>query len=283
MKAWIKSLRQLGRRWMYGAIALVVASGLVVATPQPSKADFNLFDLIFNGIQYIQLSSLSDEQEVALGRQTDQALKQQGVRIYDRDPDIVNYVNEIGQRLAASSDRSQIPYTFQVVADNSVNAFATSGGFVYINTGLIREAETEAELAGVMAHEIGHIVGRHSINRMREIALANGIVGALGVSEDDLVNIGVQLALFLPNGRSAEYEADELGFANMGRAGYDQRGFISFMQKLQGGGSTPEFLSTHPDPGNRVNRLQTMYDESRQADATAGNNPEVYQSRMSSL
>lgn len=283
MKAWIKSLRQLSRRWMYGAIALVVASGLVVATPQPSKADLNLFDLIFNGLQYIQLSSLSNEQEVALGRQTDQALKRQGVRIYDRDPDIVNYVNEIGQRLAASSDRRQIPYTFQIVADNSINAFATSGGFVYINTGLIREAETEAELAGVMAHEIGHIVGRHSINRMREIALANGIVGALGVSEDDLVNIGVQLALFLPNGRSAEYEADELGFANMGRAGYDQRGFISFMRKLEGGGSTPEFLSTHPDPGNRVNRLQTMYDESRQADATAGNNPEVYQSRMSSL
>jgi predicted Zn-dependent protease len=268
---------------MYGAIALLVASGLVVATPQPSQANLNIFDLIFNGIQYIQLSSLSDQQEVALGQQTDQALKRQGVRIYDRDPDVVNYVNEIGQRLAASSERPQIPYTFQVVADDSVNAFATSGGFVYINTGLIREAETEAELAGVVAHEIGHIVGRHSVNRMREIALANGIVGALGVSEDDLVNIGVQLALFLPNGRSAEYEADELGFVNMGQAGYDQRGFITFMQKLQGGGSTPEFLSTHPDPGNRVNRLQSMYDQSHQADATAGNNPEVYQSRMSSL
>ncbi len=283
MNVWIQWLRQLSRRWMYGAIALIVASGLVVATPQPSQANLNIFDLIFNGIQYIQLSSLSDQQEVALGQQTDQALKRQGVRIYDRDPDVVNYVNEIGQRLAASSERPQIPYTFQVVADDSVNAFATSGGFVYINTGLIREAETEAELAGVVAHEIGHIVGRHSVNRMREIALANGIVGALGVSEDDLVNIGVQLALFLPNGRSAEYEADELGFVNMGQAGYDQRGFITFMQKLQGGGSTPEFLSTHPDPGNRVNRLQSMYDQSHQADATAGNNPEVYQSRMSSL
>jgi predicted Zn-dependent protease len=283
MNFWIQKLRNLGKRWMYGAIALVVASGLVVATPQPSKADLNLFDLIFNGIQYIQLSNLSTEQEVDLGRQTDRALKRQGVRIYNRNDDVVNYVNEIGQRLAAASDRPNIPYTFQVVEDNSINAFATSGGFVYIHTGLIREADTEAELAGVMAHEIGHIVARHSINRMREITLANGIVGALGVSQDDLVNIGVQLALFLPNSRSAEYEADDLGFKNMGRAGYDQRGFITFMQKLQRGGSPPEFLSTHPDPGNRVNRLQSMYDDSRQADAVAGNNPEVYQSRMSSL
>lgn len=283
MNLWVKQLRNLGKRWMYGAIALVVASGLVVATPQPSKADLNLFDLIFNGIQYIQLSNLSSEQEVDLGRQTDRALKRQGVRIYNRNAEVVNYVNEIGQRLAATSDRNNIPYTFQVVDDDSVNAFATSGGFVYIHTGLIREAETEAELAGVIAHEIGHIVGRHSVNRMREIALANGIVGALGVSEDDLVNIGVQLALFLPNSRSAEYEADELGFRNMGRAGYDQRGFIIFMQKLASGGSPPEFFSTHPDPGNRVNRLQSMYDESHQADATGGNNPEVYRSRMSGL
>lgn len=283
MKGWLTKFNNFRKRWFYGAIAVFVATGLVVATPQPSKADFNLFDLIFNGIQYIQLSNLSDGQEVELGRQTDAALKRQGVRIYNRNAEVVNYVNEIGQRLAASSERNSIPYTFQVVQDDSVNAFATSGGFVYIHTGLIREAETEAELAGVMAHEIGHIVGRHSVNRMREIALANGIVGALGVSQDDLVNIGVQLALFLPNSRGAEYHADELGYANMGRAGYDQRGFISFMEKLNSGGSTPEFFSTHPDPGNRVNRLQTMYDESHQADATDGNNPQVYSSKVSGL
>lgn len=283
IKLELMRLRKLTKRLMYGAIATIFAFGLVVATPQPSQAGINLFDLIFNGIQYIQLSNLSDEQEVDLGRQTDRALKRQGVRIYNRNPEVVNYVNEIGQRLAASSDRSNIPYTFQVVDDDSVNAFATSGGFVYINKGLIREAETEAELAGVIAHEIGHIVGRHSVNRMREIALANGIVGALGVSEEDLVNIGVQLALFLPNSRGAEYHADELAYTNMGRAGYDQRGLISFMQKLNRGGGTPEFFSTHPDPGNRVDRLQSMYDESHQADATAGNNPEVYSSRMNNL
>ncbi|MGD1940154.1 MAG: M48 family metallopeptidase [Leptolyngbyaceae cyanobacterium] len=283
MRLWTQKLRNLGKRWMYGAIALVVASGLVVATPQPGKADINIFDLIFNGIQYIQLSNLSDGQEVDLGRQTDQALQRQGVRIYNSNPAVVNYVDEIGQRLAATSSRSNIPYTFQVVADDSVNAFATSGGFVYIHTGLIREADTEAELAGVIAHEIGHIAGRHSVNRMREIALANGIVGALGVSEDDLVNLGVQLALFLPNSRGAEYHADELGFENMGLAGYDQQGFITFMRKLGEGGSPPEFFSTHPDPDNRVTNLQAMYQESRQPEATDGNNPEVYRSRISGV
>jgi len=281
MNSLMHSLRRLGKRTLYGAIALVVATGLVIATPQPSKADLNLFDLIFNGIQYIQLSNLSAGQEVDLGRQTDRALKRQGVRVLNPDLPVSRYVNEIGQRLAASSDRNNIPYTFQVVADNSINAFATSGGFVYINTGVVRAAENESELAGVLAHEIGHIVGRHSVNRMREITLANGIVGALGVSQDDLVNIGVQLALFLPNSRSAEYEADELGFFNMGRAGYDQRGLIAFMENLRGG--TPEFFSSHPDPDNRVNRLRTMYEESHQADATYGTNPQIYRSRVNGL
>lgn len=275
------SLRRWGKRSLYGAIALVVAMGLVVATPQPSKADFNLFELIFNGIQYVQLSNLSTEQEVDLGRQTDRALKRQGVRVLNASLPVAQYVNEIGQRLASASDRDTLPYTFQIVADDSINAFATSGGFVYINSGLVRAAENEAELAGVLAHEIGHIVGRHSINRMREITLANGIVGALGVSQDDLVNIGVQLALFLPNSRTAEYEADELGYVNLGRAGYDQRGLISFMDKLRGG--QPEFFSSHPDPNNRVNRLRQMYDESHRADATYGTNPEIYQSRVRGL
>ena len=278
---WFKQLRRLSKRWVYGVIALIVASGLVMATPKPSNA--NIFDLIFNGIQYIQLSNLNDEQEVQLGRQTDQALRRQGVRIYNRNSDVVAYVNDIGQRLAENSRRTNVPYTFQIVDDDGVNAFATSGGYVYINKGLIREADTEAELAGVMAHEIGHIVGRHAINQMREITLANGIAGALGVSEDDLVNIGVQLALFLPNSRGAEYEADELGYENLGEAGYDQRGLITFMQKLAEGGSPPEFFSTHPDPDNRVNRLQAMYDESHQASATDGSNAQAYRSRISGL
>ncbi|MEB3267339.1 MAG: M48 family metallopeptidase [Leptolyngbya sp.] len=283
MQLW-ERMRRTSRRWMYGAIALVMAVSLVAVTPQKSQA--GIFDLIFNGIQYIQLSNLNDAQEYDLGRRTDQALKQQGVRVYNRDPEIVAYVNRIGQSLAATSERppnDNFQYTFQIVDDDAVNAFATSGGFVYINRGLMLEADNEAELAGVMAHEIGHIVGRHSINRMRELALARGIAGGLGVNQDALVGLGVELALFLPNSRSAEYEADTLGFHNMGRAGYDQRGFITFMQKLGEGGSPPEFLSTHPNPDNRVGNLQAMYNDSAVPTATAGTNTNVYRSNISGL
>jgi predicted Zn-dependent protease len=266
----------------YGLMALLSAVTIGLATPQPSQA--GIFDLIFQGIRYVQLSNLSDQEEVNLGRQIDQQLKRQGVRIYNRNPAITSYVNEIGQRLAASSDRPNLPYTFQVVNDDSINAFATMGGFVYINTGLIEAAETEAELAGVIAHEIGHITGRHAINQMRDAALASGIAGALEVDQDTLVNLGVQLALQLPNSREAEYDADRRGFHNMGRAGYDTRGFVSFMKKLESqGGSPPEFLSTHPNPGNRVNNLQDMHNSGEYNNNSNGSDPVAYQNRVSGL
>jgi predicted Zn-dependent protease len=263
-------------------MALLSAVTIGLATPQPSQA--SIFDLIFHGIRYVQLGNLSDRDEVNLGRQIDQQLKAQGVRTYTRNPAITSYLNEIGQRLAATSDRPNIPYTFQIVQDDSINAFATMGGFVYIHTGLIEAADTEAELAGVVAHEIGHITGRHAINQMRDAALASGIAGALEVDQDTLVNMGVQLALQLPNSREAEYDADRRGFHNMGRAGYDTRGFVSFMQKLERqGGSPPEFLSTHPNPGNRVNNLQSMHNESGYSNNGNGSDPAVYQNRISGL
>ncbi|WP_008315116.1 M48 family metallopeptidase [Leptolyngbya sp. PCC 6406] len=280
----LDKVRRTSKRWLYGVIALMISVGLVAGTPIKSEA--SIFDLIFNAIQYVQLSNINDAQEVDLGRRTDQALKQQGVRIYNRNPDIVAYVNRIGQTLASTSNRppsGDFAYTFQIVDDDSINAFATSGGFVYINRGLMESADTEAELAGVMAHEIGHIVGKHSIHRMRELALARGIAGGLGVSRDALVGLGVELALFLPNSRAAENEADTLGFHNMGRAGYDQRGFITFMQKLGREGSPPEFLSTHPNPGNRVSNLESMYNESAVPTATAGSDTTAYRSSIRGL
>ena len=252
--------RHLYRRGLYAAMALLLALGMGLATPMPSHA--SLLELLFQGVRYIQLSNMSDRDEVALGGQIDQQIKAQGVSIYRGNPAINDYVNAIGQRLAATSDRPNLPYTFQVVANDSINAFATTGGFVYIQTGLIRAASNEAELAGVMAHEIGHITGRHVINRMQQAAIANGIAGALRVRQDTLVNLGMQLALDLPNSREAEYDADRRGFVNMGQAGYDTTGFISFMQTLERrGGSPPEFLSSHPNPGNRVNNLQAMHNQ----------------------
>ncbi|MDA0267606.1 MAG: M48 family metallopeptidase [Cyanobacteria bacterium] len=281
MQLW-NQVRRAGRRWLYGAIALTMAVGLIAVTPKPSEA--GLLDLIFGGIQYIQLSNMGDAGEMDLGRRIDASIRQQ-VPIYTRNADMVSYIQGIGNRLAATSGRppdDDFQYTFQIVEDDSVNAFATAGGFAYVNTGLIREAETEAELAGVMAHEIGHIVGRHVINRMRDQVAIGGIAGALGVNQDALVGIGVDLALNLPNSRSAETEADNLGFDNMGAAGYDQAGFITFMQKLGGSGS-PEFLSTHPNPDNRVANLQSRYNNERTATAVDGSSTESYQARISKL
>lgn len=268
------------RRGLYGLLAAVMAITIGLSTPTASQA--SIFDLIFQGIRYVQLGNLSDRDEVNLGSQIDRQVKAQGVRVYNRNATINSYINDIGQRLAASSDRPNLPYTFQVVDDEGVNAFATTGGFVYIQTGLIKAAANEAELAGVMAHEIGHITGRHAINQMRQRALASGVAGALEVRQDALVGLGVQLALQLPNSREAEYDADRRGFHNMGRAGYDTSGFISFMQKLEGG-SNAEFLSTHPNPGNRVSNLQSMNSSGTYFNAGAGTDANAYRNRIRGL
>lgn len=268
------------RRGLYGLLATVMAVGIGLGTPTASQA--GIFDLIFQGIRYVQLGNMSAQDEVNLGNQIDRQIKSQGVRIYNRNSNINAYINDIGQRLAANSGRPDLPYTFQVVDDDSVNAFATTGGFVYIQTGLIKAAANEAELAGVMAHEIGHIGGRHVINQMRQTALASGVVGALEVRQDALVNLGVQLALQLPNSREAEYDADRRGFNTLGRTGYDTRGFITFMQKLEGG-SSAEFLSTHPNPGNRVSNLQSMNSEGTYSNNGVGTDTNTYKSRIRGL
>lgn len=270
------------RRGLYGLLATLMSVSIGLATPAASQA--SIFDLIFQGIRYVQLGNLSDQDEVNLGIQINRQLKAQGVRVYNRNSGINAYINDIGQRLAATSDRPNLPYTFQVVDDDSINAFATAGGFVYIQTGLIKAAANESELAGVMAHEIGHITGRHAINQMRQDALTRGITGALEVRQDDLVNLGVQLALQLPNSREAEYDADRRGFQNLGRAGYDTNGFITFMQKLEGG-ATAEFLSTHPNPGNRVSNLQAMNSAGTYTNTgpRAGTDASAYRNRISGL
>lgn len=125
--------RPLYRRGLYAGMALVMAMGIGLATPMPSQA--GLLDLIFHGVRYIQLSNMSERDEVALGSQIDQQLKAQGVQIYQGNPAINEYVNAIGQRLAATSDRPNLPYTFQVVANEDINAFATTGGFVTFKRG----------------------------------------------------------------------------------------------------------------------------------------------------
>ncbi len=278
---WLNFRHKLYRRMVYGLMAMVMVLGIGVTTAQPSQAGW--FDLLIRGVQVYQLSNMSDAQEVDLGGGINRQIFASGGMKRYRNNSLNAYVDGIGQDLAAVSDRPNIPYTFQIVEDESVNAFATMGGFVYVTTGLMRAADNEAELAGVIGHEIGHIVNRDSVHQMRQAAIAQGITGALGVNRDRLVNIGTQIALQLPASRNAEYAADQSGFNTMGRAGYDQTGMVTFMQKLVRQGSPPEFLSTHPDATNRVNALRQLDSEAAVPGATAGLNTNAYSAQVSAL
>ncbi|MGK7874115.1 MAG: M48 family metallopeptidase [Xenococcaceae cyanobacterium] len=270
------------QRWLYGLLSVSVALLLCIGTPKPSYS-ISWLDLILQGVQIVQLSNMSDSQEVKLGKQINQQLVKGGRISISNNAQVNRYLNQIGQRLASKSDRPNIPYTFQVVNDKSINAFATMGGYVYINTGLMMEADNEAELASVVAHEIGHIAGRHAIQQMRQRAIAQGLLSAAGLDESAAVQIGVELALNRPNSREDELEADQLGLANLKRSGYATSGIVSFMQKLQKkGGSAPTFLSTHPATSDRIAALEREIDPET-ANVGDGLNNQAYKNKIGSL
>ncbi|MBD2019423.1 M48 family metalloprotease [Leptolyngbya sp. FACHB-36] len=271
--------RRASRRWLYPLISLSVVLGLCLGQPIAAKA-ISWGDLILRGIQVVQLSSMSDQQELELGRQINAELTGGQVRL-NRDPELNNYVNQIGQRLAAQGPRPKIPYTFQVVQDNSVNAFATMGGFVYVNTGLLKLADNEAQLASVIGHEIGHIAARHAVKQMKETAIAQGVLGATGLSRSTAVNIGVELALLRPNSRNDEFQSDQLGVQMMGRAGYAQAAAADFMTKLLRQRSTPTFLSRHPATSDRVARLRQQVNPAQASGSGLDNT--AYRSRLRSI
>ncbi len=270
------------KRWMYGFLSLIFAISIVLTNAQTSRA-ISWLDLIRSGAQIYQLSSISDKEEIKLGREINQELIRSGqARIY-RNPQITRYVNRIGQRLAQHSQRPNIPYTFQVVDDNNVNAFATMGGYVYIHTGLMETAENEAELASVIGHEIGHIAGRHAIEQMRQRAISQGVLSAAGLERSQAVQIGVELAVNRRNSREDELEADGFGLDNLQKAGYAPSAMVSFMKKLlQQGNSIPTFLSTHPATSERIRLLQQNID-SKTANVGNGLNSKVYRNRIRSI
>lgn len=275
------NLSQRSRRWVYPFISVAIALGITFGQPVIARA-ISWGDLILNGIQVIQLSNISDQQEVQIGQQINAQLVNRQIRLY-RDPRVQQYVDEIGQRLAASSSRPNIPYTFQVVDDSGVNAFATMGGFVYVNKGLLRLADNEAQLASVIGHEIGHVAGRHALKQMKEMAIAGGVASLAGVNRNTLVNLGVELALRRPNSRNDEFEADQMGLVTLGRAGYAQSAMVDFMVKLlKQSASVPTFLSTHPATSDRVARLKQAINPSR-ANIGDGLDSAAYRAKLRSL
>lgn len=199
------------------------------------------------------------EQDVEMGKQSAQQVAQQAPLI--RDERILNYVRQLGAKLSAKAPGYNFPYQFNVVATKEINAFALPGGFIFVNAGTIAAARNEGELAGVIAHEISHVALRHPTNQVSKAYLAQkgldtiGRIGGHDIGQvlEGLGGAGANL-LFLKFGRTAESQADLEGARIMSDAGYDPHDMARFFQLLesQGGQRTPEFLSDHPDPGNRV-------------------------------
>ncbi|GAA6620193.1 M48 family metallopeptidase [Scytonema sp. NUACC26] len=270
------------RNWFYPLISLTVALSLCLSTPVKTWAGIERWvPTLIQGVQVIQLSNISSRQEVELGKQMNQQLGRE-VRFY-RNSAISDYVEQIGRRLADNSDRSDLPFTFQVVEDNSINAFATTGGFVYVNTGLIKAADNEAELASVIAHEIGHIGGKHLVKQMRQRAIAGGVASAAGLDRSQAVAIGVDLALNRPRSREDEYDADKRGLRTLTRSGYAPSGMVSFMQKLlKQSSGTPSFLSTHPATSDRIKALESAI-ASQSSSGGAGLDKAAYQAKTRAL
>ncbi|MBW4685929.1 MAG: M48 family metalloprotease [Komarekiella atlantica HA4396-MV6] len=278
-KGFLANYRLWRRRWLYPLISVVVALSLCLSTPLPGRA-IDLFPLLFQGVQVLQLSNISARQEADLGKQINQEIVS-SLRLY-RNPEINRYVEQIGRRLAANSDRPNLPYTFQVVEDDAINAFATLGGYVYVHTGLLKAADNEAELASVIAHEIGHIGGKHLVNQMRQKAIASGVATAAGLNRNAAVGIGVDLALNRPRSRQDEFDADKRGLRTLTRSGYAQSAMVSFMQKLLTKGSVPTFLSTHPATSDRIDSLKRAINSQR-SNGSYGLNNAAYKANIRAL
>jgi beta-barrel assembly-enhancing protease len=270
----------LSQRWLYPAIFVIVISLITIGQPQAVRAA-DWIQILMQGAQVIQLSNMSDAQEASFGAQINQSLISNKIKI-NQNPAVNAYVDRIGQRLAKNSTRPNIKYTFQVIEDNNINAFATMGGYVYINTGTLKAADNEAQLAGVMGHEIGHIAGRHALQHIKQAALAQGITSIAGVDRDQIVQIATQVAFTLPNSRQDEYDADRRGLTTMIQTGYAPSAMPEFMKKLVSNNSAPEFLSSHPAVTERVANLQKMIPAAYQ-NRTEGLNVNTYKQNLRSF
>lgn len=208
----------------------------------------------------------SPEQDVEIGRQVAAEIRKQ-VDVVNNST-LQNYINRVGKQLASRPEAGDYPYEFTLINDDSINAFALPGGPIFAHTGLIDHAANEAEFAGVLAHEISHVALRHGTSQASKanmIQLPAVLAGAI-IGQDSalaqLGQIGLGLgvnSIFLKYSREAEKEADALGARIMAGAGYDPVSMATFFQKLeaQGGGSGgPQFLSSHPSPGNRVENVR---------------------------
>ncbi|HRP06958.1 MAG TPA: M48 family metalloprotease [Gemmatimonadales bacterium] len=241
--------------------SILIAVGLMVSgcatNPVTGKREFSL---------------VSEAQEIEMGRQSLAASEAQSG--FYNDPELEQYIRDMGMAMARASERPNLPWEFHVLDDRMINAFAAPGGFIFVTRGILAVLNSGAELAGVLGHEIGHVTAKHSVVQMSNATLAQVGLVAGAIAAPDMAASGVgQLAqagaslLFLKFGRDDESQSDELGHRYSLQQGYDVREMPKTFRTLQrvgesaGEGSRiPAFMSTHPDPGNRVEATQRMAD-----------------------
>jgi len=212
-----------------------------------------------------QIMLVSEAQEIEIGRESDRSIVA-SLGLYP-DDELQQYVQELGQSLAANSERPHLDWTFRVVDDPVINAFALPGGYIYITRGIMAYMDSEAQLASVVGHEIGHVTARHGVNQMSKQQLAQGLMGlGMAVSEEfrdwsNLASQGMGL-LFLKYSRDDERQADDLGLRYLYGSGYDPRpmaGMYTVLERASEGseaGSVPVYMLTHPYPENRRERIE---------------------------
>lgn len=215
----------------------------------------------------LQLTTVTESQEVALGQEND-AQVVAALGLYD-DARLSSLVSTVGAALAAKSERPGLPWTFRVLDDPTVNAFALPGGFVYVTRGLLVHLRSDDELAAVLGHEIGHVTARHGVVQLRKTRVAAASVGVFRIVDPNLRHVGGIAAgtaglVLLKHGREDELEADDLGLRYTGLAGYAPAAAVAVFDVLAGvgraepGGRVPSWLSTHPEPEERRRRVQSM-------------------------
>ena len=240
--------RSLGLLWFLSGLA---ASGCAVNPATGSN----------------QLMLVTEEQEIAMGRQADTAV----IATIGLYPDAAwqSYIQQFGARLAATTERPNLPWTFRVVDDPAVNAFAIPGGFVYVTRGLLTHLTSEAELASVVGHEIGHVTARHTAAEMSKqqmigLGLAVGSMASSQVAKYAGTANQALGILYLKFSRDDESQADQLGLRYMRRANFDPRQMPEVFRMLdrlttaEGGSRLPTWLETHPSPANRVAAINTQ-------------------------
>ena len=214
-----------------------------------------------------QVVLMSEKDEIAMGQQADpQIIAQFG--LYD-NAELQNFITDKGKQITAISHRPNLDYKFRILNSEVVNAFAVPGGYVYFTRGMLAYLNSEADFAGVLSHEIGHIAHRHSVEQHRNQILSQvGILAGVIIAPElgrflETANVGMQL-LLLKNSRDAEREADELGVEYSSKIGYDAREMAKFFNTLERqrtgteAAELPEFLSTHPNPGDRYTTVNQL-------------------------